>query len=79
MARNRKLFIHGIPYELTFRTESGLPFPAIPLIKYAMESILARAQTLYGVEITAVLLMLMKSNPDPGKGQSNFSTKLRTI
>ena len=57
MARNRKLFIHDIPYELTFRTESGLPFPAQPLIKYAMESILARAQTLYGVEITAVLLM----------------------
>lgn len=57
MARNRKAFFHGIPYELTFRTESGLPFPAQALIKYAMESILARAQTLYGVEITAALLM----------------------
>ncbi len=57
MPRNRKLFIHGLPYEITFRTESGLPFPAQPLIKYAMESILARAQTYYPVGITAVVLM----------------------
>ena len=57
MARLRKLFIHGMLHELTFRTECGLPFPANPLIKYAVESIIARAQELYGVRICGYELM----------------------
>jgi len=57
MSRQRKLFIHGMLYELGFRTEEGLPFPPIPLIKYAVEGIIARAQALYGVHICSHILM----------------------
>ena len=54
---NRKLYIHGTVVEVCFRTEEGLPLPAKPYVKVILESILARAHTLYPVTICHCLVM----------------------
>ena len=54
---NRKLFVHRTVVEVCFRTEEGLPLPATPYIKVIIESVLARAQSLYPVIICHCLVM----------------------
>ena len=54
---NRKIFIHGTVVEVCFRTEEGLPLPATPYIKVILESIFARAQSLFPVTICHYLVM----------------------
>ena len=68
---NRKLFIHKTVIAVSFRTEEGLPLPATPYIKVIIESILARAQTLYHVTLCHYLVManhlhLLLVVEDPG-------------
>ena len=46
-----KDFIHGQTYFITFRTEEGLPFVAIPLINEILWSCLAKSQRLYPQKI----------------------------
>ncbi len=57
MPRNQKCFIHGTLIEVTFRAENGLPLPATPYIRCLLESVLARAQTLYYTRIVALVTM----------------------
>jgi hypothetical protein len=47
--RNRKEFIPGTFIFVTFRTEEGLPFVALPFMNMLLESAIARAQKLYPV------------------------------
>lgn len=42
-----KEFIHGKTYFITFRTEEGLPFVAVPLINEIIWSCIAKAQKIY--------------------------------
>ena len=51
MPNNRKAYVHGGVYEICFRTEEGLPLVAKPYLKVILESILARAQERYQVEV----------------------------
>ena len=57
MPNNRKVFVHGAVYESTFRTEEGLPFGPKPYVRVILESILARAQTLYPVKLCHFVVM----------------------
>ena len=57
MANNRKCFFRGSLVELCFRTEEGLPFIATPYMLLIVQSILARAQSLYPLTICHAVLM----------------------
>jgi REP element-mobilizing transposase RayT len=57
MPRNRKLFIHALPVEVSFRTQKGLPLPPNPLIRLLLSSVIARAQSLYSVTICHFVTM----------------------
>lgn len=49
--RLRKLFIPNTVVFITFGTEEGLPFVAVPFVNLLIESALARAQSLYPVRL----------------------------
>lgn len=57
MPRNPKIFIHGRPYEIGFRTESGLPLVATPYMKTILRGIFAAAQALYPTTICDYIVM----------------------
>ena len=57
MPANRKFFVHGMLYEIGFRTQSGLPLPAGPLLRMLLEDIFARAQSNYAVTISHFVVM----------------------
>jgi len=51
--RNRRLFLSGYVYFITFRTEEGLPFVPLRFMNMLIQSALARAQALYPVQLIA--------------------------
>lgn len=57
MPRIRKCFVHGTTVAITFRTEEGLPLVASAYMRVILESILARAQSLYSVTICHFIVM----------------------
>jgi REP element-mobilizing transposase RayT len=53
----RKVYVTGMPYELTMSVKDGLPFAALPFISIMIFSLLAVSQTLYPVTICNVVVM----------------------
>ena len=57
MARNPKLFVHGTLVEVCFRLEEGLYLTSTPEMREILISYLARAQSLYNVNICHFIVM----------------------
>ena len=57
MSQNKKCFVNRTVVAVTFRTEEGLPLPPNPIIIVILQSIFARAQSLYPVTICHFLVM----------------------
>ena len=57
MPRNRQLLIEGTVYEVVFRVYRGLPLICAPFMRLMILSKLARAQGLYNVVITDLMVM----------------------
>ena len=57
MCRNRKHFIHNTLVEVTSRVQEGLPFIPTRFMRLILESELAKAQQLYPVRLTNLMVM----------------------
>ena len=57
MSRNRKHFIHNTLVEVTSRVQEGLPFIPTQFMRLILESELAKAQQLYPVKLTNLMVM----------------------
>lgn len=82
MARLRKLSLAGAVYFVTAGVEEGLLFTANPLITFLLEGVIARALSLYPIDIvkyviepTHVHFVVVVHNPDDLK---NFMDRFKT-
>lgn len=57
MPRNPRLFISGKVYEISFRTEEGLPLVCTPYMKVILEGIIARAFSAYDCKLLSIVVM----------------------